>query len=227
VIVYGDFNCPYSYLASMHVDALLRAGYPIEWRAVERAPFLPVGGRRLDDTAQAELDDELQRLRELAFGREELPRTPATFTPNTKAAVVAYTEAVGAGVGNDVRRLLFDAYWKSGLDISSPDLLRTLLAPAIRSGSSTAFPLREAGFAVSMARGPITVSAYRRGCEWHDAWVEVGTGITPTLIDGKLTLTGESALVRMSAYLPTSELAPQLRRATVSSSGTVSAFAAA
>jgi hypothetical protein len=208
MIVYADFNCPYSYLASMHADALLRAGYPIEWRAIERAPLLPVAGRRLDAAGQAEVDDELKTLRTLTLRSEQLPATPPAFTPNTKAAVAAYTEAVGAGVGDEVRRLLFDAYWLHGLDIGSPEVLRTLLAPVIRSGSSPAFPLREAGFAVSMARGPITASAYRRGCEWHDAWVGVGTGITPTLLDGALTVTGTTALVRMSAYLPTGEFAP-------------------
>jgi hypothetical protein len=35
LIVYGDFNCPYSYLASQRVDELARLGQAeVEWRAV-------------------------------------------------------------------------------------------------------------------------------------------------------------------------------------------------
>lgn len=120
---------------------------------------------------QARLDDELKTLRAPVFGSEELAQQPPIFTPNTKAAVAACTEAAGAGVGDEARQLLFDACWIRGLNIGSRELLRALLAPVIRSSSSPAFPLRGAGFAVSMARGPITLSAYRRGCEWHDAWM--------------------------------------------------------
>jgi len=35
-VVYGDFNCPYSYLASQRADLLSRAGaLMVDWRAVE------------------------------------------------------------------------------------------------------------------------------------------------------------------------------------------------
>ena len=45
LIVYGDFNCPYSYLASQRVDELARLGQAgVEWRAVEHAVQ---GGDRL------------------------------------------------------------------------------------------------------------------------------------------------------------------------------------
>jgi len=41
LIVYGDFNCPYSYLASQRVDELARLGQAeVEWRAVEHDPAL-------------------------------------------------------------------------------------------------------------------------------------------------------------------------------------------
>ena len=39
VIVYGDFNCPYSYLASQRADRVIREGMArIAWRAVEHDP---------------------------------------------------------------------------------------------------------------------------------------------------------------------------------------------
>ena len=45
VIVYGDFNCPYSYLASTRVNALVHAGLgDVEFRAVEHRQWLPVTG---------------------------------------------------------------------------------------------------------------------------------------------------------------------------------------
>ncbi len=52
--VYGDFNCPYSYLASQRVDALARSGRAeVEWRAVEhdRRRILGFPGLRLCRTA--------------------------------------------------------------------------------------------------------------------------------------------------------------------------------
>ena len=50
VIVYGDFNCPYSYLASQRADLLSRAGIVVDWRAVEHDRGLPVTGSRPDAT---------------------------------------------------------------------------------------------------------------------------------------------------------------------------------
>src|SRR5207249_4083290 len=48
VIIYGDFNCPYSYLASQRADLLSRAGAGVDWRAVEHNRGLPVTGSRSD-----------------------------------------------------------------------------------------------------------------------------------------------------------------------------------
>lgn len=194
VVVYGDFNCPFSYLASRRVDVLVKAGLDVEWRAVQHAPGLPVTGQRLDAAGQAEMNAEVGVVRQLLLPDEELAVGALSLLPRTEAAVSAYAEAVGAGVGDEVRRLLFDAYWLRGVDIGSPEVLRTLLANAMRSGHSASFTVRESGYAVSTNRGPITLAAYRRICAWRCAWNELGTQTTPTLAVGRQVLAGNDAL---------------------------------
>jgi hypothetical protein len=46
VIIYGDFNCPYSYLASQRAGRLREAGVAVDWRAVEHDRRLPAGDPR-------------------------------------------------------------------------------------------------------------------------------------------------------------------------------------
>ena len=205
VIVYGDFNCPYSLLASIRLDALAKTGADVEWRAVEHAPDLPVIGRRLADAGRAELDFELADVRGLLRPGEGYPPATPNLVPKTEAAVSAYAEAAGIGVGDDVRRLLFDAYWTSHVDIGSPEVLRTLLAPVIRRGHSDAFPLQVAGYAVSVNRGPITVGAYRRIRTWRDGWRATGVATIPTLVTGSRVLAGVDALNWLAQQLPALE----------------------
>ena len=43
--IYGDFNCPFSALASVRADVLIAAGgYEVEWRAVQHDTAIPVAG---------------------------------------------------------------------------------------------------------------------------------------------------------------------------------------
>lgn len=181
-VVYGDFNCPYSYLASLRVDVLREAGVDVEWRAVEHAPTIPVMGRRLDDAGRADLDAELSEVRGLLGPGEPFPLNAVAMIPHTEAAISGYAEAVGAGVGDPVRRLLFEAYWVRGLDIGSPEVLRSLLAREIARGNSSSFTLHESGFAVAMSRGPITAGAHRRIHDWREAWSRTGTRTIPSIV---------------------------------------------
>ena len=41
VVVYGDFNCPWSYLASRRAAVLAEDGVDVDWRAVEHEPWRP------------------------------------------------------------------------------------------------------------------------------------------------------------------------------------------
>jgi hypothetical protein len=102
---------------------------------------------------------------------------------NTQAAISAYAEAYGAGVADDVRLLLFALYWEDGVDIGNPNALRTPLAAPILRGSSLSDPLRRFGHAVSVARGPITTSAWRRIRAWRSEWQQLGPHDTGAPLD--------------------------------------------
>src|SRR6476469_9925423 len=149
LVVYADFGSPACYLASRRVDALRAAGVPVDWRAVEADPRLPVGGGRTDVAHRDTVDREFESLDRLLLPGEELPRSTPIFRPNTRGAVSGYAEAYGAGVADDVRRLLFAAYWMRGADIGSPEMLRRLLAGPVLRGHSTSVPLSEFGYVVS------------------------------------------------------------------------------
>jgi len=169
LVVYADFNCVLCYLASWHADLLAGTPEAVDWRAVESQPHLPATGIRLDQAGSEQLEQEWSSARALFSTGSDLPGKPPARVANTGAAVAGYAEAYGAGVADHVRRLLFRAYWVDGADIGDPEVLRRIIAVAIRSGHSTAQPLWESGYAVSMARGPITTGAYYRIRDWQDA----------------------------------------------------------
>jgi 2-hydroxychromene-2-carboxylate isomerase len=202
ILVYGDFNCPYSYLASLRVDRFIADRIDVEWRAVEHAPTLPVVGKRLDDAGQRDLAEELDSVRQLLTPEEEFAAASPSMLPNTAAANAGYAEAVGSGVGDDVRRLLFETYWTRGTDVGSVDALRSLLVEPIRRGRSAAFPLRESGFAVSTNRGPITTSAFNRLMAWRRDWTELATWTTPTVVVDGAPYVGVDGLKWLSDHQP-------------------------
>ena len=159
LVVYADFTSPECYLANRRVDALGAAGVVVEWRAVEGAPLLPVAGRRLAAEEQSAFAERFRALDRLLLPEETLPWSMPTIVPKTQAAVSAYAEADAGGVGDDVRRLLFELYWLSGREIGSPTVLRTPLTGPMLRARSQAAPLRESGYAVNVDRGPITTAA--------------------------------------------------------------------
>lgn len=198
LVVYADFTSPYCHLASRRVDALRATGVDVEWRAVEARPRLPVRG--LHDVGElAELARQRDEVGGLLVAGEVFPGVVPEFVANSQAPVAAYAEAYGAGVADDVRRLLFRLYWEDGVDIGDPNALRAPLAGPILRGHASAEPLRESGYAVSVARGAITTAAWRRIRAWHADWLRLGSRELPALLDDSgLTLTGEPALRRLA-----------------------------
>lgn len=201
VVVYGDFTDPYSYLASRRVDALRAAGRAVDWRAVESQRQVPVTGTR-DQARIADIARRRQQVATLLADGEELPGPRPGFVANPEAAVSAYAEAYGAGVADDVRRLLFALYWEHGPDIGSLNALRTPLAAPILRGNSLSDPLRRFGYAVSVTRGPITTSAWRRIRAWRAEWDTLGARELPIVVDGSgPALSGTAALRHLAEQM--------------------------
>ena len=197
MIVLADFTSPDCHLASRRADALTRAGVPLDWRAVQQRPELPVTGRRLAAADQQALIETFTRLQQLLLPEEELPWTMPAIQPRSDAAIAAFAEVSDTPVSSEVRRLLFELYWQQGVDIGNLNELQTpLTGPVLRAGSSSD-PLRHGGLAVTLGRAPITTQAHRRITTWRAAWQELGFPALPVLLVGGATLSGMDALGRL------------------------------
>jgi len=215
--VYGDFNCPYSYLASQRVDELARLGRAeVEWRAVERDPALALTG------TPSSLDPErwqreLGELARLAGEDEEAPGAAPSVISNTGAAVAAYAEAVTDGVQDDLRRSLFAEIWLNRRHLSSPSGVRQLVCalmyPAGTRSEQLAAPdlparihhhaapatlPRLSGCTISPDGVPLTAAGYGRIRQWRGDWLSGAEGMVPALSLPDGMLTGVPALARLA-----------------------------
>jgi hypothetical protein len=190
VVLYGDFNCPWSYLAARRARALRTHGLEVELRAVEHDPWRPGQGASRFEELREEMDQVCAEL----LPDEELPYSLAGFVARTQAAVAAYAEAYAAGVAPLARDLLFEAFWLHGLDIGSPKVMRTLLVDAIRSGSSPSEQLRDWGLAVDVNGGPVSTSAWRLVRDWRSEWQRDDNQVVPIVRTADTTIIGVAAV---------------------------------
>lgn len=195
-VIYADFTSPAAYLAGLRLDALAAAGEPVpDWRPVAWHPRLPRTGLSLDTEGRANQQRAVERVRSLTDPREEFPASAPGFLPHPDGPISAYAEAYLAGVGPEVRRLLLQAYWVEHRDIGNPEVLRRLLAPALKSGHSRTDAVRNFGYAVSPARMPLSTLAFHLMRDWQQAWQALGTHPDVTLVaPGRPALTGAAAL---------------------------------
>lgn len=111
LIVYGDFNCPFSALASSRVRDLERRGIArVDWRAVEHAPDIAPSGQVLIGELRDELQREIEQIRSLLTRGEPDRLTRPTILANTKLATAAFAGTALAD-RSALRVRLFDAYW--------------------------------------------------------------------------------------------------------------------
>lgn len=198
LVVYSDFSCPRCYLASQRAAELARRGVEVDWRAIQHGSRVSVTGTRRDAEAQSVATDALEDARKLLRDGEHLPAAVSPMAPTTKAAISAYAEGRVARAGEEVRRLLFEAYWADGLDIGNPDVLRTVLGGTLMRSESTSDPVRAWGFAVDVSTGPVTTAAWRLIRDWSRAWQMLGRPELPCVWDGTRLTSGDRALQRLA-----------------------------
>ncbi|MGH3250095.1 MAG: DsbA family protein, partial [Trebonia sp.] len=200
VVIYGDFNCPYSYLASQRADLLFRAGIEVDWRAVEHDRGLPVTGSRSDGDRPM-WDRELAEVASLALPGERVPDGPPVLVSNTRAAVAAYAEAASDGVAGELRRRLFHAIWVEGRHLSSANEVRRLITAVMWPQeditdrlSSPDIPsllnrepdltqiVRRSGGTITLDGGPLTTAGWRRIRQWRQEWLTLPSQVIPAVV---------------------------------------------
>lgn len=180
VSVYGDFNCPYSYLANQRVNSLAdRGAVQADWRAVEHDPELPVAGIPTEPN-EASWTRELGEVTELAMQGERPPSAVPPTMSNTRAAIVAYARATTEQSSRATRARLFDAIWVQHCNISSEE-------QAQRVVSETTDEAAQPGAAAS------------RAGQWQQEWRSLPSDVVPTLVDTDGTVhRGVAALTRLA-----------------------------
>jgi predicted DsbA family dithiol-disulfide isomerase len=169
--IYGDFNCPFSALASARADVLLRAGaHDIDWRAIQHDTAIPATGEPVTGDTQSSLAGEVATILELSERDVHLHLTVPPVRSNTASSCAAFAAAIA--VPDAVRRRLFAAVWTEGRNLGEPGELDLLGA---------------VGRDVDRAR------------IWQDEFEALPRPITPTLVlaDGYVSR-GLGALARLA-----------------------------
>ena len=123
--LYGDFNCPFSALASARAAVLHASGrHEIEWRAVQHDVAIPLEGELVADEAARALAIEVAKVEELSEADLRLQLMVPSVRSNTTLASAAF-----AAAGADAHRLrgrLFAAVWAESRNLGDPVELRRI-----------------------------------------------------------------------------------------------------
>ena len=200
VVVYGDFNCPYSYLASLRVNRLLDDGVDVEWRAVEHDRSMSVTGEPTSGRHE-EWVRELADVAGLAMDDEPVPSHEPPVLSSSRAAVTVYAESVSDGVERRIRDRLFEEVWVQQHNMSSVYGVRRVVTdemyppvPLQRYRSTEiATPVcgdrdgdritRRLGGTVAPDGGPLTSAGYWRIRQWREEWSGFPELVVPTVLD--------------------------------------------
>lgn len=195
IVIYGDFGCPYSYLASLRADALLGSGVAeIDWRAV-------VPDRGWQGGSRDERGRDLAAISLFAQPGERLPR-PVAGPIDVQSAVSAYAEAVPDGVPDQMRRRLFAAIWAEARRVTNVYDVRKIIAevmcppdPIVYHLISPDLPgallhdpdvnriVRRSGGTVTVYGGPLTAAGEWQVRQWRQEWLSLACTATPVVIN--------------------------------------------
>ena len=190
-MIFGDFDCPLSYLASQLARELESHGVTIDWRAVTAV------GSRADARQLDRLSVDLRipgALRPLV-----LPARPNLATTASPAAVSAYAEASVAHRSTAMRHLLYCARWVHDTDLTHIDALRHLTPVVMMGANSPSATVSEWGMVPAFNAEPLSTQAWELRRQWRQSWAELNQQPTPVLITGDAApLSGPEALAALN-----------------------------
>lgn len=130
--IHGDFNCPYSALASYRlswVEATTTAR--ATWRSVEHDPDLPRPSRSIEGQLASQIDRELEEVLGLLVPGEVFPLRRPPVQPNTGLVNHRYAGLASQPLGRPhaPRRRIFRALWVNGQDLGDVAVLDRLALP--------------------------------------------------------------------------------------------------
>ena len=202
VVVYGDFNCPFSGLANARASRLAAAGgVQVDWRCVEHDPSIGPCESPLTEQQRAGFEAELAQIRDMLTADElDRFRVPSRRL-NTRDLNVLYA-STPPDRRQPLRTALFDAIWRDDLDLTDDAVVRDIVDPIV----SEARPDRAA------RSGASTDTAARIVATWQQEWSELPRPIVPMMIlpQGDVSR-GLGALARLASG---SVSPPSPRRAT-------------
>jgi 2-hydroxychromene-2-carboxylate isomerase len=138
LVVFGDFNCPYSCLASARVDRLVDAGIAeVDWRAVEHDTDIPAPSRPAIREVADMFAREVAEVTGLLEPGEAFPITVPPVQPNTRLAIGRFA-ALEPSERHEVRRALFAALWFDGRDTGQEEIVDGLVPVAPADGAHVA-----------------------------------------------------------------------------------------
>ena len=171
VVIYGDFNCPFSALASVRVARLERAGIvECDWRAVAHDLEISRLGEAIGPSDRRAYAAEIEQVRELLLADETIELGVPTVRANTVTATEAYA-ATAPSCRDQVRVDLFSAYWRQDRNIGDSAVLDAM------------------GLAW---RPPVAAAA------WREEWLALDRPLVPIMVlpDGYVSR-GLGALARL------------------------------
>lgn len=153
--LFADLNCPFCYALEVRLTGCGLMD-EVEWCGVQHARQLHSPMSLNADPYGAEVAAEVVTLARIA---PEVPIVAPTSKPNTADAIAAIATAAvdDAPAAATLRERLLHAFWLGGADVSDPEVLTSLGAPAPDV----------AGLALAEA--------------WDRRWQEIGTFAVPTL----------------------------------------------
>ena len=169
LVIYGDFNCPFSALANARATRLIDAGtIHVDWRCVEHDPTIGPRETPLTADQRAGFEAELAQIRELLGGDEpDRFRLPSRRL-NTRDLNQVYAAAAPAHRSR-LRSAFFDAYWHDDLDLTDDDVVAAIVTATLpdRSHDSERRP---------------TTTAEHLVAAWQREWLDLPRPIVPSMV---------------------------------------------